>query len=172
MKRRRAPSGDYRTPPNRNFRWCSVLPIKSKGRIFGEEKMSSWVAPSVAAEIWGISIEQILAGVADGSFQSYVDGQFLFVDLEGRGYSKQPHPAPAENVVTEQELAALTFQPIDHQPTVSPQEEEGLRDTEDAEWTPEGSTWMPEEDSRDVALWRTARQQSARLRRPPTAKAA
>jgi len=128
--------------------------------------MSSWVAPSVAAEIWGISIEQILAGVADGSFQSYVDGQFLFVDLEGRGFSKPPRSEACENIVTEQELAALTFQPIDRQPRISPQEEEeALLDTEDA-------ASMPEEDSRDVALWRTARQQSARLRRPPSAMAA
>jgi hypothetical protein len=31
---------------------------------------------------------------------------------------------------------------------------------------------MPEEDIRDVSLWRTARQQAARLRRPPSALAA
>ncbi|MGA2440663.1 MAG: hypothetical protein ABSH08_06880 [Tepidisphaeraceae bacterium] len=140
--------------------------------------MSSWVAPSVAAEIWGISVEQILAGIADGSFQSYVDGQFLFVDLEGRGYSKPPRSAAAE-IVTEQELAALTFQPIDRQPQLSPEEEEGLRDAEDADSTTEGaaspaqdSDWMPEEDIRDVSLWRTARQQAARLRRPPSTMAA
>ncbi|MGD0137269.1 MAG: hypothetical protein ABSD28_00195 [Tepidisphaeraceae bacterium] len=134
--------------------------------------MSSWVAPSVASEIWGISIEQILAGVADGSFQSYVDGQFLFVDLEGRGFSKSPRPPAAENAVTDQELAALTFRPIDRQPGILPEEGEALRDAEDPAWTPEGSTWMPEEESPDVALWRTARQQSARLRRPPSALAA
>ncbi|MGD0389240.1 MAG: hypothetical protein ABSC42_09825 [Tepidisphaeraceae bacterium] len=136
--------------------------------------MSSWVAPSVAAEIWGISIEQILAGVADGSFQSYVDGQFLFVDLEGRGFSKTPvRSAAAENVVTEQELAALTFQPIDLPPEISPEEEEGLRDTGGADSTPQDAAWMSEEeDSRDVSLWRTARQQAARLRRPPSAMAA
>jgi hypothetical protein len=156
--------------------------------------MSSWVAPSVAAEIWGISIEQILAGVADGSFQSYVDGQFLFVDLEGRGYSKPLRHSAAAEIVTEQELAALTFQPavraspsaIDRQPDISPEEEEGLRDTEGSASTPQGSAstseessivsdesnWMPEEDFRDVALWRTARQQAARLRRPPSALAA
>ncbi|MGD0770530.1 MAG: hypothetical protein ABSB42_20280 [Tepidisphaeraceae bacterium] len=133
--------------------------------------MSSWVAPSVAAEIWGISVEQILAGIADGSFQSYVDGQFLFVDLEGRGYSKPPRSAAAE-IVTEQELAALTYQPIDRQPQISPEEEEGLRDTEGAASTTEDSDWMPEEDIRDVSLWRTARQQAARLRRPPSALAA
>ena len=133
--------------------------------------MSSWVAPSVAAEIWGISIEQILAGVADGSFQSYVDGQFLFVDLEGRGFSKPPRSVAAE-IVTEQELAALTFQPIHPQPDVSPEEEEILRDSDDTASEPADLAMEPEENFRDVALWRTARQQAARLRRPPSAKAA
>ena len=47
--------------------------------------MSSWVAPSVAAELWGISVDQVLAGIADGSIPSYVDGQFLFVDVRGQG---------------------------------------------------------------------------------------
>ena len=120
--------------------------------------MSSWVAPSVAAEIWGTSVEQILAGIADGSVQSYVDGQFLFVDLEGRGYSKPPRSEAAQ-VVTEQELAALTFQPavraspsaIDRPAQISPEEEEGLRDTEDAS-AAQDSDWTSEEDTRDVSL--------------------
>jgi hypothetical protein len=141
--------------------------------------MSSWVAPSVAAEIWGISIEQVLTGIANGSVKSYIDGQFLFVDLEGHGYSKPPR-SPTAEIVTEQELAALTFQPakkaspsaIDHQPEISPDEEERLRDAEDADPAPDGPLCMPEEDFRDVTLWRTARQQSARLRRPPSALAA
>jgi hypothetical protein len=133
--------------------------------------MSSWVAPSVAAEIWGISIDQVLAGIASGSVKSYIDGQFLFVDLEGHGYSKPPR-SPTAEIVTEQELAALTFQPFDRQPEISPEEEASLRDAEGAEATPQDPLWTEEEDFRDVTLWRTARQQAARLRRPPSALAA
>ena len=121
--------------------------------------MSSWVAPSVAAELWGISVDQVLAGIADGSIPSCVDGQFLFVDVRGHGVAATSSgSASTESVVTEEEFAALTFQPresesnipIDGQPT---DEQE-------------------EENTRDVGSWRTAREQSSRTRRPPQANAA
>ena len=44
--------------------------------------MSSWVTPGVAAELWGVSLEQVLAAVADGSVPTRIDGYFLFVNLE------------------------------------------------------------------------------------------
>jgi hypothetical protein len=121
--------------------------------------MSSWVAPSVAAEIWGISVDQVLAGIADGSIPSYVDGQFLFVDVRGNGVAPtSPRLASTENVVTEEEFAALTFQsreaeadsPFDDEPSI--EEEDG--------------------SVQDIGSWRAARQQSALMRRPPKANAA
>jgi len=122
--------------------------------------MSSWVAPSVAADIWGISVEQVLAGIADGSIHSFVDGQFLFVDIRGMGLSADPlESTPAPSKVTEEEFAALTFEPIT-EPLNPP-----LSDEEPSE-APEQS------NGRDVGTWRTARQQSSRLRRPPHADAA
>ncbi len=76
--------------------------------------MSSWVAPSVAAEIWGISVEQVLAGIADGSIFSFTDGQFLFVDIRGMGL--MPGASSPKSIVSKQEFAALTYQPISSLP--------------------------------------------------------
>ena len=130
--------------------------------------MSSWVAPSVAAEIWGMSVDEVLAGIADGSIHSCVDGQFLFVDLQGLGLSQlsdspqSEEPAVAESVVTEEEFAALTFQPISKISEFMPAGEE----ISHSEMLEEDN---PEEhgNGRDVGSWRTAREQSSRLRRPP-----
>src|ERR1700679_3275814 len=86
--------------------------------------MSAWVAPSIAAEIWGISVDQVLAGIADGSIQSCVDGQFLFVDLSRNGLPKTtPRESIAEPIVTREEMAALTFEPIGQQSEIASQSE-------------------------------------------------
>jgi hypothetical protein len=121
--------------------------------------MSSWVAPSVAAEIWGISVDQVLAGIADGSIPSYVDGQFLFVDVRGQSITpSSSRSSPTEGVVTEEEFAALTFQPRESD-VILPSDDEPADEPE-------------EENVRDIGSWRAARQQSARTRRPPQANAA
>lgn len=121
--------------------------------------MSMWVAPSVAAEIWGVSIDQILDGIANGSIQSQVDGQFLFVDVDRGGYSKStPRAAPPAPLVNDQELAALTSEPIEPSSVPLPPPEEMLQVTE--------------EDFNDVSHWRVAREQTSRLRRPPQSQAA
>jgi hypothetical protein len=116
--------------------------------------MSAWVAPSIAAEIWGVSVDHILAGIADGSIQSLVDGQFLFVDLHGRGFAQSsPRPPVSEPVITKEEFAALTFRPIN-------------RDEE----SPEDSS--NDESSADFSHWRAAREQTSHLRQPPDTLAA
>jgi hypothetical protein len=121
--------------------------------------MSSWVAPSIAAEIWGISVEQIMAGIANGSIPSYVDGQFLFVDIAGQGIvPSSPLSKAAESVVSAREFAALTFEPRDAEP--SPQSTDASPIDE------------KEEVVRDAGNWRSARRQSERLRQPPTSEAA
>lgn len=122
--------------------------------------MASWVAPAVAAEIWGVGVEQVLAGIANGSIPSFVDGQFLFVDMAGNGYARStPRPQPAEPVVMPDELQALTFQPIAESHHSNPQDEHFTADDED-------------DSSHDISLWCTAREQASHLRRPPQAEAA
>ena len=120
--------------------------------------MSAWVAPSIAAEIWGVSVDHILAGIADGSIQSLVDGQFLFVDLHGRGFAQStPRPPVTEPVITKEEFAALTFRPIN-------------REEESPEESPQESS--ADESSADISHWRTAREQTSHLRQPPDTLAA
>jgi hypothetical protein len=108
--------------------------------------MAMWVAPSVAAEIWGTNVQHILACVADGSIPSYVDAEFLFVDVEGRGMPICTPPSAVEPVVTPQEIAALTHQPIE------PAEE---------------SVEEPQDESGDISDWREVRERTARRRQPP-----
>lgn len=130
--------------------------------------MSAWVAPSIAAEIWGISVDQVLAGIADGSIQSYVDGQFLFVDLGRHGLPKtMPRESKAEAVVTDEEIAALTFQPID--PASEPLSEITMSEPSVAN---EEVLQVSEEDFGNNSDWRLAREQTSRLRKPPSAQAA
>jgi hypothetical protein len=126
--------------------------------------MSAWVAPSVAAEMWGISVDEVLAGIADGSIQSYVDGQFLFVDLGRNSFPKtMPRESKPGPVVTQEELAALTFQPVERSPDSLPLESMPVDDE---------TLQVTDDDFHDVTNWRTAREQTSRLRRPPTADAA
>ena len=152
--------------------------------------MSAWVAPSIAAEIWGISVDQVLAGIADGSIQSCVDGQFLFVDLSRNGLPKStPRESNNESIVTREEMAALTFEPTGQQFEI-PSQSETLCSSEEIlpveissvvissegisgdELSPEEMLQVTESDFRDVAHWRTAREQTAQIRRPPNAQAA
>ena len=122
--------------------------------------MPSWVAPSVAAEIWGVSVDHILSGIANGSIPSFVDGQFLFVDMAGHGFA-QSTPR-RETRVTAEEIRALTFEPI-----VRPAQNDSAEEDEDIPIDEDDS-----DSSRDVALWRTARQQASHFRRPPESEAA
>ena len=130
--------------------------------------MSAWVAPSIAAEIWGVSVDHILAGIADGSIQSFVDGQFLFVDLHGRGFAQSsPRPTVSEPVVTKEEFAALTFRPIDRAQEFPPE----FPQESSADESPSNES-APDESSQDVSQWRTAREQTSHLRQPPNTLAA
>jgi len=126
--------------------------------------MASWVAPAIAAEIWGVSVDQILAGIADGSIASQVDGQFLFVNVAANGYARSaPSPAPVHHPdLSKEELAALTFEPIP-QTDFPPIPDDPQRELTEAE----------EDDSaRDISQWRISRLQTSRIRRPPLAQAA
>jgi hypothetical protein len=111
----------------------------------------------VAAEIWGISVDQILAGIADGSIHSCVDGQFLFVDIRGLGLLPSSQSTPTQEVVTPEEYAALTFEP-----------------RETADLIQSGDPFEPEDSAitHDISTWRAARDQTAQSRRPPGTQAA
>jgi hypothetical protein len=73
--------------------------------------MSSWVAPAVAAEIWGINVEEVMRHIADGTIPSRTDGRFLFVDVAATGLPFPTSPGESQNLVTPQELTALAAPP-------------------------------------------------------------
>ncbi|CAN5405642.1 hypothetical protein BH10PLA1_BH10PLA1_00050 [soil metagenome] len=75
--------------------------------------MASWVAPSIAAEIWQTSVTEIVRRACQGELQTKNEGGFLFVNVD-------PHPDPIDNsvkpatfsLVTDEERSAL-FEPLE-----------------------------------------------------------
>lgn len=106
--------------------------------------MSSWVAPAVAAEICGISVEQVMRHIADGTVPSRSDGRFLFVDVAALGMKAATQP-PGDSglLVSSQELLALAAPA-----------------SADADQPP------------DISQWREARSRTSQQRRAPAEGAA
>jgi hypothetical protein len=133
--------------------------------------LSCWVAPKIAADIWGLSLGEILALIASGRLTACMNGGFQFVRLprfsvfgqtlppqqrpptfhliDGAANSSKPPPekSPAEQVVTPEETAALA----------------GERSDESEMGPP------PDEDPHDnrIAGWREGRRRTAATRRGP-----
>ena len=112
--------------------------------------MSCWVVPSVAAELWGCSVDTVLNAVKDGNVPSKEDAGWTFVDvapdspkLETPRAVRPPTP-DTYSIVSEAEALALS-QPL------------AIASDEEAEMTGD---------------WRKARENAAALRRAPLAQAA
>src|SRR5262245_40348102 len=85
--------------------------VRARGiRPRGLCAMSCWVAPSVAAELWGVSVEHVLAGIREGTIASQIENGFVCVDAAPGSPHLSPkrgdHP-PTFTIVTEDEIAAL-----------------------------------------------------------------
>ena len=66
--------------------------------------MSCWVAPTVAAEIWGVSVQQVMERIAAGSFPCKVELGFTVVDIAPGCFPKPPRPDTfkvVEHTITE-----------------------------------------------------------------------
>ena len=57
--------------------------------------MSCWVVPTIAAELWGVTVGHVLAGIRDGSIESRDEHGFVFVDA-ARQSSSHPRHRPGE----------------------------------------------------------------------------
>jgi hypothetical protein len=68
--------------------------------------MSSWVAPTIAAEILNLPLADVLAMAKSGKLPSRQEDGFLFVDV----HKKNP-PTSTELMLTPEEEEAL-FEPI------------------------------------------------------------
>jgi hypothetical protein len=128
--------------------------------------MSCWVAPTLAAEIWQISLELLMSRIASGEIPVRDEDGFLFVDVAPYGHrverpNRAPHerPAtftpidsdPASLMVTDEEAAALTMPPP--APSAS---------SDADEMGPEDET-----ASKTLGDWRSIRRKTARMRVPP-----
>jgi hypothetical protein len=72
--------------------------------------MSSWVVPSIAAELWHVSVESVLARVRSGALPSRTEGGFTFVDIAS---SSQSSPQDRQRPQT----SAGFQKPLVHPPT-------------------------------------------------------
>jgi hypothetical protein len=108
--------------------------------------MSCWVVPTVAAELWGVSVDTILSRARAGEVPSKTENGFMFVDV-----------APdSHRIETPKSLRPSTF-------TVVTEVKPGaLRLADDA-------VVEAEPEARPVTLedWRTGRALTARSRKPP-----
>ena len=107
--------------------------------------MSCWVVPHIAAELWGCSVEQVLAQIAEGKLTTKHDGGFEFVDVAPDSptietpKALRPVPPPTYTVVSREEIMALV-----------------------GAAGPEG-----DEESMDISDWREKREEAGRTRRAP-----
>ena len=156
--------------------------------------MPGWVLPAVAAELWGVPVEQVMADVTAGRVSSRVEGEFIFVDVQPSDDADQyapPEPAttpspyrrslawsmPSESgvadpIVTAEERDALVddaaFAEIDDAwPHAEPACEDEHAEDADEESdvdAPEGPVVLTADD---VPNWGEVRSRVARTRRPP-----
>jgi hypothetical protein len=73
--------------------------------------MSCWVVPSVAAELWGCSVEAIHAGIRDGSIPMREENGWTFIDMAPQSPRIEAPKAvkpPTFSVVSAEELIALS----------------------------------------------------------------
>ena len=73
--------------------------------------MSSWVAPSIAAELWKKSLDEVLACIREGTLPVRQEGGFTFVDIAPSDSAPMTIPRdlrpPTFVVVSQEERAAL-----------------------------------------------------------------
>jgi hypothetical protein len=93
--------------------------------------MSCWVVPTIAAEIWGVSLDHVMGQVSSGAIPSKVDYGFMLVDVApGSDMIAAPPPAPyspppatfvpVSDGLSEDEVAALSMPQIDEPAAVQP----------------------------------------------------
>lgn len=122
--------------------------------------MSCWVVPSIAAELWGVSIEHVMQCIRDGYLVSRRDAGFMFVDIAPESSTLKP---PTYTVLTPEEFAALTG----HGPADQADETDLTAEQADAV----EADGEPEFEYGRLADWRAAREQTARMRIAPRRKA-
>jgi hypothetical protein len=131
--------------------------------------MSCWVVPTIAAEIWGVSVDHVLSQVRDGHLPHQLDEGFMFVDVfshSGGGCGVAKHvepPPPTFTLLSEAEVEALGK--AGEEPRVDPIDDSAVEE--------ETESQSPDDDeaSTDLDDWHAVRQRVGRTRIPPGANA-
>ena len=124
--------------------------------------MSCWVVPNVAAEIWGISLDEVMQRIASGAVISKREYGFLLVDTAPLG--PLFHSTAAEGKAKPRTWVAVqTWVDVDDEIS---DEEESIDDA-GMDLAVDGDS-IEEEPDDGVALgWQQKRKVHARLRKPP-----
>lgn len=140
--------------------------------------MPCWVAPVVAAELWGVSLDSLLLAIADGTVPSRREYGFVLVDVAPEGVAPQapkregpPPPtyvAVADEAPREPEIpVAVPWdirepgpEPVSRVPEVVP---ESIPEIGNDELPPLDE----EEDDEPIGNWRQVRSTVGRSRKPP-----
>jgi hypothetical protein len=123
--------------------------------------MPCWVAPVIAAELWGVSLNRVLGAIEDGFVPSRQEYGFTVVDVET---STVTHPSPHRRFGPPPPTYVLVSDLPPAPPPLPPAEPAQPADKiESAELPPLDD----EEDDRPISHWRQARSRVARTRRPP-----
>ncbi len=130
--------------------------------------MSCWVVPTIAAEIWGVSVDSILHRVRDGSLAHRADEGFLFVQMEPVTAPKVERP-PTFTVLSAAEVEALEVDRVEETIAVAADSEATKLDHKVDDDDHEVESQSPDDDeaSVDLADFRTARRRVGMTRIPP-----
>ena len=95
-------------------------------------RMACWVVPAIAAELWGVSLNQVLAGIRDGSIASRHEHGFLCVDAAPDSYTyhrpRRPDepPLPTYVLVRSEDESRAAEEPSFAEPLSEEPSSEGL----------------------------------------------
>ena len=124
--------------------------------------MPCWVAPVVAAELWGVSLEHVITAMADGTLPSRQEYGFTLVDVAphvgAHQTTRRPNqPPPPTYVVIE-----TSDEPVPQVPVVEPVPAP-VNESAYSELPPLDE----EEDDVPIMHWRVVRSRVGRSRQPP-----
>jgi hypothetical protein len=146
--------------------------------------MPCWVAPVVAAELWGVSLEHVLCAIADGSIESRREYGFVVVDVAPTGAVPEPrkragpppptyvvisdgvHSAPESSVLPVAVPWGMNVpgpEPMSVPPPLVPDDVPEIPPIIDDELPPLDD----EEDDKPIGNWRQVRSSVGRSRKPP-----
>ncbi len=79
--------------------------------------MASWVSPAIAADMWNMTVPEILARAHRGELQTKQEGPFTFVNIDSSIEGNVETPArltpPTFSVLTDEEVSSL-LEPIEY----------------------------------------------------------